>query len=70
MEWSKAVEIYDCEVIAKGVLAILVDVCGEEMWIANSQIDDRSELSEDSEVGDSGNLLINPWLAKKKGLAE
>lgn len=65
MEWIDAVEVYDCEVIAEGAKAILVNINGEETWIANSQIDDRSEVYE---LGDVGTLLINPWLAKKKGL--
>jgi hypothetical protein len=68
MEWRDATEVYDCEILAMSEKAILVDNNGEEMWIANSQIDDRSEISEYSEIGDCGTLIINPWLAKKKGL--
>jgi hypothetical protein len=68
MEWKDATELYDCEIIAISEKAIFVDINGEEMCIANSQIDDRSEISKYSEIGDCGTLIINPWLAKKKGL--
>ena len=53
---------------AKSAKAILVeDEDGEEVWIPNSQIDDDSEIWEDSEKGEEGKLVISEWLATQKG---
>ena len=53
---------------AKSKAAILVeDEDGEEVWIPNSQIDDDSEIWEDSELKEEGKLVISEWLATKKG---
>jgi len=53
---------------AKSKAAILVeDEDGEEVWIPNSQIDDDSEIWEDSEKGEEGKLVISEWLATQKG---
>ena len=53
---------------AKSAKAILVeDEDGEEVWILNSQIDDDSEIWEDSELKEEGKLVISEWLATKKG---
>jgi hypothetical protein len=48
--------------------AILVeDEDGEEVWIPISQLDDETEILEDSEIGEEGKLVIPEWLATKKG---
>jgi len=48
--------------------AILVeDEDGEEVWIPISQLDDDTEIWEDSEIGEEGKLVIPEWLATKKG---
>lgn len=53
---------------AKSKAAIFVeDEDGNEVWIPNSQIDDDSEIWEDSEKGEEGKLVISEWLATKKG---
>ena len=53
---------------AKSAKAILVeDEDGEEVWIPNSQIDDDSDIWEDSEKGEEGKLVISEWLATQKG---
>ena len=53
---------------AKTENAILVeDEDGEEVRIPNSQIDDDSEIWNESEKGEEGKLVISEWLATKKG---
>jgi hypothetical protein len=53
---------------AKSTKAILVeDEDGNEVWIPNSQIDDDSEIWEDSELKEEGKLVISEWLATQKG---
>lgn len=53
---------------AKSAKAILVeDEDGNEVWSPNSQIDDDSEIWEDSEKGEEGKLVISEWLATQKG---
>ena len=48
--------------------ALLVeDEDGEEVWIPSSQLDDDTEIWEDSEIGEEGKLVIPEWLATKKG---
>lgn len=46
---------------------LLEDEDGEEVWIPNSQIDDDSEIWNESEKGEEGKLVISEWLATKKG---
>jgi hypothetical protein len=65
MEWNEAFAIEDCEVLRKAGKTVIVDVEGDELMIPFSQIDDNSEVYE---VGDTGTMLINPWLARKLGL--
>lgn len=48
--------------------ALLCDVDGDEVWIPKSQPDDDSELTEDSDEGDCGTLVIPQWLADEKGI--
>lgn len=39
----------------------------EDVWIPKSQLKGE-ELTEDSEAGDSGSLILPRWLAEKEGL--
>jgi hypothetical protein len=45
--------------------ALLVDADGEEVWIPQSMIDDKSEVYRE---GDEGELVIPLDFAEKKGL--
>jgi len=60
-----------CRVNAYGIKqsrtgkALFVDADGEEMWIPQSQIDEKSEVYL---PGDEGELVIPLDLAEKKGL--
>ena len=59
----------DCTLKAKSKAAILVETeDGDEIWIPHSQIDNDSELWEDSDIGEEGKLVVSAWLAEKKGL--
>jgi len=40
-----------------------------EFWCPKSQIDEDSEITEDSEPGDEGTLAIPKWLADKNDLS-
>lgn len=50
---------------SKGGGALLVEIDGEEIWIPQSVIDDKSEMWVE---GDMGELVIPLWFAEKKGL--
>jgi len=50
-----------------GIPVTLEDEDGEEVWIPISQLDDDTEIWEDSEIGEEGKLVIPEWLATKKG---
>jgi hypothetical protein len=65
-----ATETFSIEVTLKRktAAALLVeDEDGEEVWIPSSQVDDDSEIWDDSKVGEQGKLVIPEWLATKKG---
>jgi hypothetical protein len=53
------------EAIKETAMALLCEIDGKQVWIPKSQIDDDSEVWEE---GQSGELIINEWLAKEKGL--
>jgi len=57
----------EARAIAKGDLAILVDIDGDEHWIPDSQVHDDSEVYQ---KGDEGTLIITKYIAKKRGLWE
>ena len=71
-------DVEDCEVIReteKGLLIKSKDFEGnlekvgkDELWIPRSQICEGGDITEESEVGDSGSLIITGWLAAEKGL--
>lgn len=44
--------------------AVLVNLCGEEVWIPKSQIHDNSECY-DAET--DGSLVVTEWFAEQKG---
>lgn len=60
-----------CRVKAKVIKdtgkALLVEIEGmdEQVWIPQSQIDDRSDCWKE---GDEGDLVISQWIANKKGI--
>jgi hypothetical protein len=45
--------------------AILCIIDGKEVWIPQSQVDDRSEIWKQ---GDEGTLMISEWIARQKGI--
>lgn len=46
--------------------ALLVEVDGDEAWVPKSQIQKGSEITEDSEIGTEGVLVLPRWLAEEK----
>jgi hypothetical protein len=46
---------------------LVVDYENEEGVIPFSQIDEESDVMEDSEKGETGTLVIPEWLAKVRG---
>ena len=56
------------EVKVKTSDALLVeDDSGDEVWIPLSQIMNDSDITEDSEPGDTGELVVSTWIAKDRG---
>lgn len=53
--------------LRKSAKALLVDREGDEQWVKNSQIHDDSEIYEETQLKESGELVIPTWLAEKKG---
>jgi len=47
--------------------SMLVEYEGEQEWIAYSLIEDESEITEFSEDGDEGELVIPRWKAEEVG---
>ena len=39
----------------------------KEAWVPKSQIESDSEITEDSEEGDEGELVVSDWIASEKG---
>lgn len=66
---ARCASIYFIKVARSG-LAIEVRPEDEEraVWIPISQIDEDSDLSEHSEEGEVGDLIIPQWLAQEKEL--
>ena len=56
----------DVEVIQQTDSAILVEagILDDDVWVPNSQVDDESEVHK---MGDSGDLVVSDWFARKKG---
>lgn len=46
---------------------LVVDDSDNEVWIPMSQIMFDSEINEDSEPGDTGELVVAEWIAKDRG---
>lgn len=69
-EWSERNELVDFDATVEQITdkAILCDIDGMSVWIPKSQLESGSELDEDSEIGDEGNITIKRWLAEEKGL--
>ena len=58
----------EVEVKARTSDALLVeDDSGNEVWIPLSQIMKDSDITEDSEPGDMGELSVATWIAKDRG---
>jgi hypothetical protein len=61
--------IEDVEVVRLSEGALLLSQKNKsgdiEFWCPKSQLDEDSEITEESEVGDSGTLAIPKWLADK-----
>lgn len=53
-----------CKCIQETPNAILVDRNGGQAWVPKSQIHDASQVKK---LGQMGTLIINKWLAQKKG---
>jgi len=58
----------EVEVIKMHDQSMLVEYEGEQEWIAYSLIEDESEITEFSEEGDEGELVIPRWKAEELGL--
>jgi hypothetical protein len=46
---------------------LVEDDSGDEVWIPISQIMFDSEITEDSEPGDTGKLVVSKWIAEDRG---
>jgi len=57
----------EVEVIKMHDQSMLVEYEGEQEWIAYSLIEDESEITEFSEEGDEGELVIPRWKAEEVG---
>jgi hypothetical protein len=65
---NRSVEFEDCicTAVAESELAILVTLTdGEQIWLPCSTISVESEVQD---YGDRGTLIVNSWIAEKKGL--
>ena len=51
----------------EGALLIKLD-SGDEVWIPRSVIHEASELPEDADEGDGGEISVKTWWADKEGL--
>jgi DNA repair exonuclease SbcCD ATPase subunit len=60
---SGAVVIRDAPLLKQGAKAILIALCGREIWIPNSQIEAMSH-----KAGGSVDLRVTDWIAQQKGL--
>lgn len=60
---------FDAVVIKRLDKAVVLDIEGEEMVIPKSQLLEDSQITEDSEEGESGCLSIPAWLAQDRGLS-
>jgi hypothetical protein len=61
----------DVNVVAATDAAICVTEVGGDPfgeWYPRSQIHPSSDVGEDAEVGDRGELIIATWLAEERGL--
>lgn len=71
MAWANSDETVTLEevcVVRRTESSLLVEYEGEEFFIPFSEISDESEITEDSEPGDTGELIIPEWLAEDRGL--
>lgn len=59
----------EAQVVRHADKAMLVEHEGEEGWVPYSQIDEDSELQEDSALWAEGEIVIPLWLAAKNGWA-
>ena len=57
----------EVEVIKMHDQSMLVEYEGEQEWIPYSLIEDESEITEFSEEGDEGELVIPRWKAEEVG---
>jgi len=57
----------EVEVIKMHDQSMLVEYEGEQEWIPYSLIEDESEITEFSEDGDEGELVIPRWKAEEVG---
>ena len=57
----------EVEVIKMHDQSMLVEYEGEQEWIPYSIIEDESEITEFSEEGDEGDLVIPRWKAEDVG---
>lgn len=66
-EFRDYVDIRDVRCIRETAKAILIEIpgYGEDLWIPQSQVDDRSEVWHE---GDEGTLVISQWIADQKDL--
>lgn len=48
--------------------AVLVQLKGSQTWIPKSVIHEDSDVTEDADKGDEGELFVKEWFAEKEGL--
>lgn len=69
MSNNESVTLEDCTVVKVLPNSLIVFYEGEEFQVPFSTIDDDSELHSESEVDESGTLVIPLWLAEDRGVA-
>lgn len=58
----------DVEVLVVKDGALYVSDGDTQAWVPKSLIDDDSDITKDSKVGDSGTLILPQWKAEELGL--
>lgn len=65
-----ATKLGQCEVIVTRPNAVLFKLPdGQERWVPESVIHEDSELWHESPVGETGNVFVEDWWAKKVKLS-
>jgi hypothetical protein len=60
------ITVADVTVVKSTDKALLVEVDGSEAWVPKSQLQQGGTITEDSEEGAAGTLVVPRWLAEEK----